>query len=63
MSLIRQLSVLAVYQTLGDRADSLMFFLRERTDDHSQLLEKALCSASDRAWRCLEVALAGSSWW
>jgi hypothetical protein len=63
MSLIRQLSVLAVCQILGDRADSLLGFLGERFQDHSSRLETALVRANDRAWNCLEVALAGDSWW
>lgn len=63
MSLLRQLSVLAMCQVLGDRADSLMGFLGERFKDHSLRLEGALGKASERAWRCLEVALAGDSFW
>lgn len=62
MSLIRQLSVLAVCQVLGDRADSLMGFLGERFHDHSGRLERALANATERAWGCLDVALAGDSW-
>lgn len=59
MSLLRQLSVLALYQVLGDRADSLMAFLAERLSDKSARLEQAMVRASEKAWNCLELALAG----
>jgi hypothetical protein len=38
-------------------------FLTERFIDHSQLLIAALRRANDHAWRALELALAGGSWW
>jgi hypothetical protein len=38
-------------------------FIGERFSDHGRRLEDALHESADRAWRCLEVALAGSSWW
>lgn len=63
MSLIQQLSVLAIHQVLGERADSLVRFLNDRLTDHGQRLENALRLSGERTWRCLEVSLAGSSWW
>jgi uncharacterized coiled-coil protein SlyX len=63
MSLFRQLSLLAVYQVLGDRAESLVLFVSSNFGDHSRKVDAALRTANERAWRCLEVALAGSTWW
>jgi serine/threonine protein kinase len=47
----------------GAVADGVVGFLNQRFVDHSQRLNKALARASDRAWRAVEVALAGNSWW
>jgi len=58
MNLLQQLSVLAVYQFLGDRAESFMAFVENRFKDHAARLESALRTANERAWRTLEVALA-----
>lgn len=63
MSLLQQLSILAVHQILGDRAQSLMHFFNDRAGDQSRRLYDILRHSSERAWRCLEVALAGPSWW
>lgn len=63
MSLYRDMALLAVRQFLGDRADSLLRFMSDRFGDHGRRLDAALRQANERAWRCLEVALAGSSWW
>src|SRR6185503_18631248 len=38
-------------------------WLRNRFGDHSGRLTRALERAQDRAWRTVELALAGSSWW
>jgi tRNA A-37 threonylcarbamoyl transferase component Bud32 len=38
-------------------------FIVKRFTDHGDRLPKALSAASDRAWRALEVALAGESLW
>src|SRR4051812_6915551 len=63
MSLLGRLSALTIYQVLGDRAASLARFLGDQLSDNSQRLERALRLSGERAWRTLEVALAGSSWW
>ncbi|VTS05834.1 hypothetical protein [Tuwongella immobilis] len=63
MRLLKQLSVLAIHQVLGDRAESLIDFVRDRTNDPSQRFVRILIDANDRAWKALEVALAGDSWW
>lgn len=59
MSLMRQLSVLAIHQVLGDRADSLMGFLADRLSDKSARFEQAMTRATEKAWNLLDVALAG----
>jgi len=63
MSLIQDLSVLVVKQVLADRANSLLGFLGDRFSNKTRRLEQALHTANDRAWKALELALAGSSWW
>lgn len=75
MSLMQQGAVLALRQILqgacqllgielGDAAvDLVEKFLSDRFTDHSQRLTHALRTASERAWKALEVALAGESFW
>ncbi len=41
----------------------LFDLLHQRFSDHSKRLTRALERSSDRAWRAVEVALAGTSWW
>lgn len=51
-------------EALGIRVmDAVVTFLSERFVDHSQRLTVALHRSNDRAWRTLEIALAGDSWW
>src|SRR6185369_6564080 len=38
-------------------------FLGKRFGDHSRRLSDALVRAADSAWRALEIALAGDSFW
>jgi serine/threonine protein kinase len=75
MSIMLHLSTLALKgaaQTAGDvvglgvaglAAEQVAGFLLNRFVDQSQRLNRALARASDRAWRAVEVALAGNSWW
>ncbi len=75
MAILQQLSILAVQQvlegacqTLGISAgaqagESVVGLLTHRFIDHSQKLSKALTRANEQAWRALEIALAGDSWW
>src|SRR5262245_61749903 len=63
MSAIQYVSILALQQVLGERGETLMRWFGEHVTDHGQRLERALRESADRAWRCLEVALAGPSWW
>src|SRR5262249_25018794 len=62
MSLFNELSILAVRQVLADRAESVLSFLGDSYSDNSRRLESALTRATDRAWKTLEVALLGASW-
>src|SRR5699024_1962857 len=55
-------------QALGVQAgaaavDGVVSFLTARFIDHSQALTQALQRANERAWKALEVALAGDSFW
>lgn len=51
-------------EALGVRVmDTVIAFLTERFIDQSQRLTLALQRSNDRAWRALEIALAGDSWW
>src|SRR5262249_35086980 len=72
MSIVQNLSVLAlrsvfegVFKSIGidSGADAAVKMLTSRFTDHSQRLTTALQKANASAWRALEVALAGDSWW
>src|SRR5688500_9229451 len=61
MKMLVNLASLALKCTTG-LSDSTVNLLADRFSDTSQRMQKALESASERAWRTLEIALAGSSW-
>jgi serine/threonine protein kinase len=70
MSVFQSLSVVALRQLvstagnavgLGTTTDAIVESLTTRFTDHSQKLTKALQTATERAWKALEVALAGNS--
>src|SRR5262245_51946542 len=63
MGLFRSLSGLVLRQVLAEQADALMGLLGDRFADNSRRLEQALGRSAERAWRALEVALAGPSLW
>jgi hypothetical protein len=72
MSVFLSLSSLALRQlvegacaALGvkDGGEAVVGFLTERFTDHSQRLTAALQTANGRAWKAMEVALAGESLW
>jgi hypothetical protein len=75
MSIVQHLSALAVRQLLGGicrtagletgsvAVETVVGLLVNRFTDHSQRLLAALQRANERAWRALEIALAGDSWW
>jgi hypothetical protein len=62
MSLIHDLSFLAVRPFLGDAGDAFLGFLGNRFGDHTRRVTMALEVAGERAWRSLEFAL-GEAWW
>lgn len=61
--LLRGLCEAAGIKLVGELTESAVSFLYERFSDHSQKLAKALDRANQRAWRALEVSLAGESLW
>lgn len=64
MNIFLRLSVLAMrYMTGGEAAVVIANSLIERFSDHSQRLTAALHTANERAWKALELALAGESFW
>jgi serine/threonine protein kinase len=50
-------------EAVGASGEALVGFLTNRFTDHSQRLQHALQRANERAWKALEIALAGDSWW
>jgi serine/threonine protein kinase len=75
MAIIHNLSSLALRQLIDgavkavgfkiaeEGADAVVGILARYLTDHSQRLTVALHNANDRAWRALEIALAGDSLW
>src|SRR4051794_34874990 len=68
MSILLSLSTLAIRELVDgaciyEGGAAIVGFLTERFTDQSQLLAKALNSANERAWKTLEIALAGDSLW
>src|SRR5262245_27436806 len=47
----------------AEAADRVVGALVRHLSDHSQRLPQALCRACRNAWKALELALAGDSWW
>ena len=48
---------------LSNTGEAVVGLLMQRFTDHSKKLTEALEHASDRAWKALEIALAGDSFW
>jgi hypothetical protein len=75
MAIIQHLSTLALRQLVDgaikavgfkiveEGADVLVNFLTGHFVDHSHRLTVALHTANERAWKALEISLAGDSWW
>src|SRR5437773_8280834 len=75
MAVLQQLSTLALKHVVDGACKAFGFvagaslgeavtgFLGQRFADHSQRLTDALTRANDNAWKALEIALAGESWW
>jgi serine/threonine protein kinase len=64
LDLVQDLSVFALSHLLpygGEAVAAAIEHLRERFTDQSQRLSRTLQDANDRAWRTLEIALAGES--
>jgi hypothetical protein len=54
----------ALQQVGGEKVGTAVIdFLSKHCTDHSQTLPKALQNANERAWRTLEIALGGESFW
>ena len=72
MSILLNLSTLALRHVVDgacaavgikQSGEAVVNFLTERFTDHSQRLTIALQNANDKAWKALEIALAGDSLW
>jgi hypothetical protein len=75
MGIVQTLSTLALRQliegacanvgasALSCAGDAVAGFLVQHFTDHSQRLTRALQNANDRAWRSLEITLAGDNLW
>ncbi len=72
MGIMQNLSSLALRQVVDGACavvgvsgggEAVVSFLSRHFTDHSQKLTAALQSANERAWKALEVALAGESLW
>src|SRR5262245_57074591 len=63
MSLVCLLSRCALYQVVGESTEVLLRHLGERVTDKIRLLLHALHQANDRAWKAIEVTLAGETLW
>jgi hypothetical protein len=75
MAILQRLSTLALRQVVDGACkvfgfaagasvgDAVAGFLGQRFTDHGQRLAKALDRANEHAWKALELALAGDSWW
>ncbi len=72
MSLFARMSTFALRQVaegacaavgIGASGEAVAGFLTDRFTDQSQRLNQALQDANDRAWKALEIALAGDSFW
>lgn len=61
MSMLMQLSQIAIRYVAGNCGEEAIDFLAERFTDQSQRLPKALNAATDRAWKTLELALASDT--
>ncbi len=63
MRVLFQVSALALRQVLGPGSDSALLAVGNRFQDRSARLFETLKKANAQAWRAIEIALAGSSWW
>src|SRR3954471_15584143 len=57
------LSTFALRQVMGDGAENVVGALGGHFSDQTRLLLDALHKSNERAWKALEVALAGEGFW
>ena len=63
MAVVEHLCCFALKQFGGEGLEAVGKLLSDRFSDHGKLLLNALDRANRRAWRSLEIALAGESFW
>lgn len=63
MRVLFQVSALALRQVLGPGSDSALMAVGNRFQDRSARLLETLKKANAQAWKAIELALAGTSWW
>src|SRR5205809_129128 len=63
MNLTECLCCVALRQVVGEGGEGVIRMLGDHLGDRSQALTRALARSHDRAWRALEIALAGESVW
>ncbi len=63
MRVLFQVSALALRQVLGPGSDSALLAVGNRFQDRSARLQETLKKANAQAWKAIELALAGTSWW
>ncbi len=63
MSIVQTITGLALRQVMGEGAEHVIRMLEDRMTDHGQRLVRALQQSNERAWRALEIALAGETLW
>jgi hypothetical protein len=63
MRVLFHLSAIAMRTVAGPGSDSALHALADRHGDRSAKLLNALKFANAQAWKAIEVALAGTSWW
>ena len=63
MSIMLSVASIGLKQAVGDGCDVLVRTLNDRFSDQSQRLPRAIQTASERAWKALEIALAGDTFW
>ncbi|MFQ3652482.1 MAG: hypothetical protein SNJ75_19375, partial [Gemmataceae bacterium] len=63
MNLSECLCCFALRQLVGEGAEKVMELIKDQFSDRSAKITRALHRSNDRAWRALEIALAGESMW
>jgi serine/threonine protein kinase len=63
MGIVQSMCALALQPVGGEGAGALVNSLLDHFSDRGQLVVNALRTANERAWKALEIALLGNSWW